>query len=150
MEMERNEFDDGAEEGTIGHKLALAGTDPNPVTKLELLNDVIDELMNDESAVWDNFQDEICAFRHDASPNVRTAVLRFVAHALKMDRDSLPLLSESLIELLTDENPAVAIVTLAQLVKIVALYKSPLYPKASYHMSVQEQGWKFGSISRCI
>lgn len=49
-------FDDGAEESSIGHKLALAAGDPNPATKLELLNCVISELINDESAVWDNFQ----------------------------------------------------------------------------------------------
>ena len=44
------------EEETIGHKLALAAGDPNPVTKLKLLNWVIDEIAKDDSAVWDNYQ----------------------------------------------------------------------------------------------
>jgi len=55
MDTEKD-FDDVAESGSIGHKLALAAGDPNPNSKLELLNFVITELINDESAVWDNFQ----------------------------------------------------------------------------------------------
>ena len=51
----KSDFDDEEEE-TIGHKLALAAGDPNPVTKLKLLNWVIDELAKDDSAVWDNYQ----------------------------------------------------------------------------------------------
>lgn len=55
-----------------------------------------------------------------------------------MDRESLPLLSGSLIQLVSDEHHAVTNVTLAHLIKIVQLYKPPKYTKTTYHISVKE------------
>lgn len=74
----------------------------------------------------------------DSHPEVRVAVLRFIQYALKMERDSLPLLFEALNSLLNDDHPAVVNITMANLVQIIELYKPPLYSKEQYHISVKE------------
>ena len=83
-------------------------------------------------------QDEICQFVMDPSPSVRICVLRFIHHVIKVDSESLPILSSSLIQLLHDEHYAVVAAALAQVVNITVLYKFPIYKETKYPMSVKE------------
>ena len=102
----------------IGSKLATAQREVDPSSKVRLLDSVIEELISDQTAVLDNYQDEICQFATDESADVRLVVTKFIIHAVKVDLDSLTTLCTTINELLSDVASSVVRKTLIMLVHV--------------------------------
>ncbi|XP_030648668.1 symplekin [Chanos chanos] len=90
-------------------------------SKLTVLKQVQELIINKDPSLLDNFLDEIIAFQTDKSMEVRKLVIGFIEEACKRDNELLPKLIANLNMLLKDESVNVvkkAILTLTQLYKV--------------------------------
>ncbi|KAM6970016.1 symplekin [Aplochiton taeniatus] len=99
------------------NQAALIATD----SKLTILKQVQELIINKDPSLLDNFLDEIIAFQTDKSMEVRKFVIGFIEEACKRDNELLLRLIANLNMLLKDESVNVvkkAILTLTQLYKV--------------------------------
>ncbi|XP_071886203.1 symplekin [Anas platyrhynchos] len=99
------------------NQAALVGTD----SKITILKQVQELIINKDPTLLDNFLDEIIAFQADKSVEVRKFVVGFIEEACKRDIELLLKLIANLNMLLKDENVNVvkkAILTMTQLYKV--------------------------------
>ncbi|XP_075464882.1 symplekin isoform X2 [Ascaphus truei] len=97
---------------------ALATND----SKITMLKQVQELIINKEPTLLDNFLDEIIAFQADKSVEVRKFVVNFIEEACKLDNELLMKLIANLNMFLKDENVNVvkkSILTMTQLYKVV-------------------------------
>ncbi|KAM4642283.1 symplekin isoform 2-T2 [Discoglossus pictus] len=96
---------------------ALATND----SKITMLKQVQELIINKDPTLLDNFLDEIIAFQADKSVEVRKFVVNFIEEACKLDNELLMKLIANLHMLLKDENVNVvkkSILTMTQLYKV--------------------------------
>ncbi|XP_073498173.1 symplekin isoform X1 [Phyllobates terribilis] len=96
---------------------ALATND----SKITMLKQVQELIINKEPTLLDNFLDEIIAFQADRSVDVRKFVVNFIEEACKLDNELLVKLIANLHMLLKDENVNVvkkSILTMTHLYKV--------------------------------
>ncbi|XP_040269020.1 symplekin isoform X2 [Bufo bufo] len=96
---------------------ALATND----SKITMLKQVQELIINKDPTLLDNFLDEIIAFQADKSVDVRKFVVNFIEEACKLDSELLVKLIANLHMLLKDENVNVvkkSILTMTQLYKV--------------------------------
>lgn len=96
---------------------ALASND----SKITMLKQVQELIINKDPTLLDNFLDEIIAFQADKSVDVRKFVVNFIEEACKLDPELLIKLIANLHMLLKDENVNVvkkSILTMTQLYKV--------------------------------
>ncbi|XP_071979325.1 symplekin [Engystomops pustulosus] len=96
---------------------ALATND----SKITMLKQVQELIINKDPTLLDNFLDEIIAFQADKSVDVRKFVVNFIEEACKLDNELLVKLIANLHMLLKDENVNVvkkSILTMTQLYKV--------------------------------
>lgn len=99
------------------NQAALIATD----SKLTVLKQVQELIINKDPSLLDNFLDEMIAFQTDKSMEVRKFVIGFIEEACKRDNELLLRLIANLNMLLKDESVNVvkkAILTLTQLYKV--------------------------------
>lgn len=99
------------------NQAALLSTD----SKISILKQVQELIINKDPTLLDNFLDEIIAFQADKSVEVRKFVVGFIEEACKRDIELLLKLIANLNMLLKDENVNVvkkAILTMTQLYKV--------------------------------
>ncbi|XP_054261874.1 symplekin-like [Macrosteles quadrilineatus] len=75
--------------------------------KVELLSKVQEAIVHKESALLDNFLDEMLAFQSDRNSDVRKFIVGFIEEASKKDSDLLPRVLPSLQMLLADSSAQV-------------------------------------------
>ncbi|KAK2512595.1 symplekin [Columba livia] len=119
------------------NQAALIGTD----TKISLLKQVQELIINKDPTLLDNFLDEIIAFQADKSIEVRKFVVGFIEEACKRDIELLLKLIANLNMLLKDENVNVvkkAILTMTQLYKVALQWMV----KSKVISELQEACWE--------
>uniref|UniRef100_G1QPK8 Symplekin scaffold protein n=1 Tax=Nomascus leucogenys TaxID=61853 RepID=G1QPK8_NOMLE len=102
-------------------------------SKITVLKQVQELIINKDPTLLDNFLDEIIAFQADKSIEVRKFVIGFIEEACKRDIELLLKLIANLNMLLRDENVNVvkkAILTMTQLYKVALQVRAPSPPKA--------------------
>ncbi|XP_068106179.1 symplekin [Hyperolius riggenbachi] len=90
-------------------------------TKITMLKQVQELIINKDPTLLDNFLDEIITFQADKSVDVRKFVVNFIEEACKLDNELLVKLIANLNMLLKDENVNVvkkSILTMTQLYKV--------------------------------
>ncbi|KAM9321946.1 symplekin, partial [Gastrophryne carolinensis] len=90
-------------------------------SKITMLKQVQELIINKDPTLLDNFLDEIIAFQADKSVDVRKFVVNFIEEACKLDNELLIKLIANLHMLLKDENVNVvkkSILTMTQLYKV--------------------------------
>ncbi|XP_075704540.1 symplekin isoform X2 [Rhinoderma darwinii] len=90
-------------------------------SKITMLKQVQELIINKDPTLLDNFLDEIIAFQADKSVDVRKFVVNFIEEACKLDPELLIKLIANLHMLLKDENVNVvkkSILTMTQLYKV--------------------------------
>ncbi|XP_053329547.1 symplekin [Spea bombifrons] len=90
-------------------------------SKMTMLRQVQELIINKDPTLLDNFLDEIIAFQADKSVDVRKFVVNFIEEACKLDNELLVKLIANLHMLLKDENVNVvkkSILTMTQLYKV--------------------------------
>ncbi|XP_066437632.1 symplekin [Eleutherodactylus coqui] len=98
--------------------LAALATNDSKITMLKQVQELI---INKDPTLLDNFLDEIIAFQADKSVDVRKFVVNFIEEACKLDNELLIKLIANLHMLLKDENVNVvkkSILTMTQLYKV--------------------------------
>ncbi|NXV52623.1 SYMPK protein, partial [Uria aalge] len=106
------------------NQAALISTD----SKITILKQVQELIINKDPTLLDNFLDEIIAFQADKSIEVRKFVVGFIEEACKRDIELLLKLIANLNMLLKDENVNVvkkAILTMTQLYKVALQVRHP-------------------------
>ncbi|XP_063794520.1 symplekin [Pseudophryne corroboree] len=115
---------------------ALATND----SKITMLKQVQELIINKEPTLLDNFLDEIIAFQADKSVEVRKFVVNFIEEACKLDNELLIKLIANLHMLLKDENVNVvkkSILTMTQLYKVALQWVARSRPPSDH----QESCW---------
>ncbi|KAL0994032.1 hypothetical protein UPYG_G00116950 [Umbra pygmaea] len=118
------------------NQAALISTD----SKLTVLKQVQELIINKDPSLLDNFLDEIIAFQTDKSMEVRKFVIGFIEEACKRDNELLPRLIANLNMLLKDESVNVlkkAILTLTQLYKVALQW----FVRSRVMSDMQEACW---------
>ncbi|XP_056397138.1 symplekin [Hyla sarda] len=98
--------------------MAVLATNDSKITMLKQVQELI---INKDPTLLDNFLDEIIAFQADKSVDVRKFVVNFIEEACKLDNELLIKLIANLHMLLKDENVNVvkkSILTMTQLYKV--------------------------------
>ncbi|KAE8584929.1 hypothetical protein XENTR_v10021162 [Xenopus tropicalis] len=115
---------------------ALATND----SKITMLKQVQELIINKDPTLLDNFLDEIIAFQADKSVEVRKFVVNFIEEACKLDNELLIKLIANLHMLLKDENVNVvkkSILTMTQLYKVALQWVARSRPPSEQ----QESCW---------
>ncbi|XP_069841639.1 symplekin [Dendropsophus ebraccatus] len=115
---------------------ALATND----SKITMLKQVQELIINKDPTLLDNFLDEIIAFQADKSVDVRKFVVNFIEEACKLDNELLIKLIANLHMLLKDENVNVvkkSILTMTQLYKVALQWVARSRPTSDF----QESCW---------
>ncbi|KAM4696875.1 symplekin [Rhinophrynus dorsalis] len=115
---------------------ALATND----SKITMLKQVQELIINKDPTLLDNFLDEIIAFQADKSVEVRKFVVNFIEEACKLDNELLVKLIANLHMLLKDENVNVvkkSILTMTQLYKVALQWVARSRPPSEH----QESCW---------
>uniref|UniRef100_A0A8C8K8R3 Symplekin n=1 Tax=Oncorhynchus tshawytscha TaxID=74940 RepID=A0A8C8K8R3_ONCTS len=118
------------------NQAALIATD----SKLTVLKQVQELIINKDPSLLDNFLDEIIAFQTDKSMEVRKFVIGFIEEACKRDNELLLKLIANLNMLLKDESVNVvkkAILTLTQLYKVALQW----FVRSKTMSDMQEACW---------
>lgn len=123
-------------------------------SKITLLKQVQELIINKDPTLLDNFLDEIIAFQVDKSIEVRKFVIGFIEEACKRDIELLLKLVANLNMLLRDENVNVvkrAILTMTQLYKVALQARAPSpagasQPHAIYRLICQRSKAGSGHI----
>ncbi|NXV20790.1 SYMPK protein, partial [Cepphus grylle] len=119
------------------NQAALISTD----SKITILKQVQELIINKDPTLLDNFLDEIIAFQADKSIEVRKFVVGFIEEACKRDIELLLKLIANLNMLLKDENVNVvkkAILTMTQLYKVALQWMV----KSKVISELQEACWE--------
>ncbi|XP_059574228.1 symplekin isoform X2 [Alligator mississippiensis] len=123
------------------NQAALIGND----SKISILKQVQELIINKDPTLLDNFLDEIIAFQADKSVEVRKFVVGFIEEACKRDIELLLKLIANLNMLLKDENVNVvkkAILTMTQLYKVALQWMV----KSRALNELQEACWDMVSV----
>uniref|UniRef100_A0A8D0GAE2 Symplekin n=1 Tax=Sphenodon punctatus TaxID=8508 RepID=A0A8D0GAE2_SPHPU len=123
------------------NQAALIGND----SKINILKQVQELIINKDPTLLDNFLDEIIAFQVDKSVEVRKFVISFIEEACKRDIELLLKLIANLNMLLKDENVNVvkkAILTMTQLYKVALQWMV----KSRVINEMQEACWEMVSV----
>uniref|UniRef100_A0A6Q2Y194 Symplekin n=1 Tax=Esox lucius TaxID=8010 RepID=A0A6Q2Y194_ESOLU len=118
------------------NQAALIATD----SKLTVLKQVQELIINKDPSLLDNFLDEIIAFQTDKSMEVRKFVIGFIEEACKRDNELLLRLIANLNMLLKDESVNVvkkAILTFTQLYKVALQW----FVRSKVMSEMQEACW---------
>ncbi|KAL8219837.1 UNVERIFIED_CONTAM: hypothetical protein K2H54_034687 [Gekko kuhli] len=114
-------------------------------SKITLLKQVQELIINKDPTLLDNFLDEIIAFQADKSVEVRKFVIGFIEEACKRDTELLLKLIANLNMLLRDENVNVvkkAILAMTQLYKVALQWMV----KSRVINDMQEACWEMVSV----
>ncbi|KAG8448477.1 hypothetical protein GDO86_015533 [Hymenochirus boettgeri] len=109
-------------------------------SKITMLKQVQELIINKDPTLLDNFLDEIIAFQADKSVDVRKYVVNFIEEACKLDNELLVKLIANLHMLLKDENVNVvkkSILTMTQLYKVALQWVARARPTSEQ----QESCW---------
>lgn len=124
--MDRVKIEKGTStEERIVELLNSAATDAGDQSRVDHLIKIQELIIHQEPGLLDNFVDEITAFQHDRSADVRKTVVGFIEEACKVDPELLGKVMHSLQLLLGDTSIAVqkrVIQALTQLYKVTLLW----------------------------
>ncbi|XP_046643772.1 symplekin-like [Daphnia pulicaria] len=127
-------------EEQIVELLNSAATESDDQSKVDCLIKIQELIIHKEPGLLDNFVDEITAFQHDRSADVRKTVVGFIEEACKVDQELLGKVMHSLQLLLNDTSIAVlkrVIQALTQLHKVTLQWLA----KAKSVTGLMESTW---------